>query len=250
MQCGFIKLHRQILDWEWYDDPNTMRLFLHCLLRANHKDNNWRGILIKKGSFLTSQIKLAEETGLTRQQVRTTIKKLISTNEVTMVTNAQHTVITILNWDSYQEQPAKQPTDNQLATNEQPTDNQPVTTNKNDKNVKNEKNVKKKESVDYSRLLMSVNEIEEVKRIKQKNSGNKKVSTITDRMVSGLSKEFELARNKGMTNDDILTEWETRGWKSFKAEWIKESYGQQANNSDFSPAVQKTINNIMNAELD
>ena len=142
MQCGFIKLHRQILDWEWYDDPNTMRLFLHCLLRANHKDNNWRGILIKKGSFLTSQIKLAEETGLTRQQVRTTIKKLISTNEVTMATTAQHTVITILNWDSYQEQPAKQPTDNQRITSEQPTDNQPVTTNKNEKNEKNEKRMR------------------------------------------------------------------------------------------------------------
>ena len=143
MKQGFIKLHRSILEWEWYDDPNTMRLFLHLLLNVNHKDNKWRGITIKKGQKLTSQIKLSEETGLTRQQVRTSLKKLTSTNEVTMLSNAQHTVITVNNWELYQDQPAKQPTGNQPVTNEQPTSNQRVTTNKNDKNVNNDKNEKK-----------------------------------------------------------------------------------------------------------
>ena len=137
MNNGWVKLHRGILEWEWYDDINTSRLFLHLLIIANHKDKNWRGILIKKGQKLTSQIKLADETGLTRQQVRTSLDKLKSTNDITITTSAQSTVVTMVNWDKYQNQPAEQPTDNQRATNEQPTDNQRVTTNKKDKNEKN-----------------------------------------------------------------------------------------------------------------
>ncbi len=137
---GWIKLHRGIIDWEWYDDINTSRLFLHLLLIANHKDKNWRGILIKKGQKLTSQIKLADETGLTRQQVRSSLNKLKSTNDITIETSSQSTVITVINWNKYQTQPAEQPTDNQRVTNEQPTDNQRITTNKKVKNEKNEKN--------------------------------------------------------------------------------------------------------------
>jgi len=125
MNNGWVKLHRGILEWEWYDDINTSRLFLHLLIIANHKDKNWRGILIKKGQKLTSQIKLADETGLTRQQVRTSLEKLKSTNDITITTSSQSTVVSVVNWDKYQDQPTKQPTDNQR-----------VTTNKNEKNEK------------------------------------------------------------------------------------------------------------------
>jgi len=141
MSLGWVKLHRQLLDWEWYEDINTSRLFIHLLLIANHKDKKWRGVLIKKGEKLTSQVKLSEETGLTRQQVRTSLNKLKSTNDITIKTTAQHTVIYINNWDLYQDKPEDQPTSNQRATNEQPTSNQRITTNKNVKNDNNEKEI-------------------------------------------------------------------------------------------------------------
>jgi hypothetical protein len=35
---GWIKIHRSILEWEWYEDTNTFRLFMHLILKANHKD--------------------------------------------------------------------------------------------------------------------------------------------------------------------------------------------------------------------
>ena len=56
---GWIKLHRKFLKWEWYDDINTSRFFLHCLFRANHKDKKWRGTMIKRGQFISSLSKLA-----------------------------------------------------------------------------------------------------------------------------------------------------------------------------------------------
>ncbi|WP_326494329.1 hypothetical protein [Sphingobacterium sp. UT-1RO-CII-1] len=86
---------------------------------------------------------------MTVQQIRTSLTKLKSTNEITIKTTNKGTVITIVNYDFYQsgedEQPTKQPTSNQRITNKQPTDNQQVTTNKNVKNIKNDKNERMKE---------------------------------------------------------------------------------------------------------
>ena len=103
MSTGWIKLHRSLLDWEWYDDINTKVLFIHLLLVANHKDNQWRGIDIKRGQRLTSISGLAKETGLSIKNIRTSIKRLKATNEVASHSTAQHTVFTVVNYDFYQE---------------------------------------------------------------------------------------------------------------------------------------------------
>jgi len=130
-QNGWIKLHRQILEWEWYEDINCFRLFTHLLLKANHKEKRYKGIVVKTGQIVTSRDLLAQETGLSSQQIRTAITKLKSTNEITSVTSSQGTIIEVVNYEKYQ-----------LSTNEiteeQPTSNQRVTTNKNDKNNKKE----------------------------------------------------------------------------------------------------------------
>lgn len=123
-QQGWIKLHRQILEWEWYSDNNCFRLFLHLLLKANHKEKRFKGIELKVGSIVTSRDLLARETGLSSQQVRTALNKLISTNEITSVTSSQGTILQIVSYEKYQIATSE-------TTNEQPTSNQQSTTNKN-----------------------------------------------------------------------------------------------------------------------
>lgn len=135
---GFIKLHRQITEWEWYSDINVTRVFIHCLLKVNHTDNKWQGKIIKKGSFITSYEKLSIETGLSVQRVRTALNKLKLTNELTCKSTSQYSIITINNWDKFQLDNTQ---DNNQITNEQQTINKQLTTNKNDKNEKNEKNI-------------------------------------------------------------------------------------------------------------
>lgn len=138
---GFIKLHRKIIDWEWYDDINTKTLFIHILLMANYEDRKWHGETVKRGSFLTSYQTLATQTGLTMQQVRTSIKKLLSTNDITKVTSNKNTVIIVPNYNLYQAvQQTEEQTNNIEETNEQQTSNIQVTTTKNIKNKKNIKN--------------------------------------------------------------------------------------------------------------
>ena len=132
MSQGWIKLHRSILDWEWYDDVNVMRLFLHCLFKANHKDKKYRGAVVKRGTFLAGRELLAQETGLSVQQIRTSLSKLKSTNELTIKSSRQGSVVEVVNYDKYQ-------TATNTVTNDQPASNQQVTSNKNDKNEKNKK---------------------------------------------------------------------------------------------------------------
>ena len=133
MSTGWIKLHRQLLNWEWYNDVNTTRVFLHLLIVANHKDNKWRGIDIKRGQRLTSISALASETNLSIKNIRTSIKRLKSTNEVASHSTAQHTVFTMVNYDLYQEVASE-------VANKGQAKGKQGATNKNDKTEKNDKN--------------------------------------------------------------------------------------------------------------
>ena len=139
MHRGYIKEYRKIVDWEWYTDVNTCHLFRHCLYKANIEDKKWRGQFVARGSFITSLEHLSHETGLSIQQVRTALNKLKSTNDITIKATSQNTVITVNNYDLYQDINMR---DNKQITNEQQTNNKQITTTKECKEYKNEKNEK------------------------------------------------------------------------------------------------------------
>jgi len=128
---GWIKLHRKFLHWEWYDCPKVLKLFIHCLLKANHTKKEWRGNTIPRGTFVTSLPSLSNETGLSIQNIRTALDKLESTNEVNRRSTSVNTWLTVVNYDSYQSA-------NKEVTDDQQTTNMQLTTTKNEKNVKNE----------------------------------------------------------------------------------------------------------------
>jgi hypothetical protein len=131
---GWIKLHRKIVDWEWYDDIPTFKLFIHLLLKANHEDNKWRGQTIEKGSFVTSLASLSTETGLSIKQIRTALKHLENTGEIDKQTTNQNTLIIVLNYGIYQE---VQDQNGKQGANKGQSDGKQGATNKNDKNDKN-----------------------------------------------------------------------------------------------------------------
>lgn len=99
---NYIKIDRKILEWEWYHDVNTTRVFLHLLLKANWKDGAFQGIEVTRGSLVSSIRKLAEETGLTEKEVRTALNHLKRTHEVASKSHTKFTVFTIKNYNVYQ----------------------------------------------------------------------------------------------------------------------------------------------------
>ena len=104
MEEGWIKLYRDFLNWEWYDDGNMVRLFIHLLLRVNYEDKKWRGMVIKRGQIVTSLANLSAETGLSIKNVRTCLSKLQTTEEIVKQTASKFTIITICKYDKYQGQ--------------------------------------------------------------------------------------------------------------------------------------------------
>ena len=171
MNQGWIKLHRQITEWEWYTDGNTFRVFLHLIINANHKPKRYKGILIERGQILTGRKSLSVALDLTERQVRTALTKLKNSGEITQKTTSKTTksgsIITNCNYDSYQERNEQSDQQNdQQTTSKRPRSDQEATTNKNDKNnknVNNEKNHHQAEKNDDDDLI-SLIDIEKLKK--------------------------------------------------------------------------------------
>ena len=151
---GWIKLHRQLQECPmWYSERFSKgQAWVDLLLLANHKDKkilfNGEMIVIKRGQYLTSMVKLAEKWKWSRPTVVKFLNLLEKDKMITRSSDNTKTLITIENYEIYQDysedtlqptlQPLLQPT---LQQGCNPINN-PLYTNKNDKNVNNDKNVK------------------------------------------------------------------------------------------------------------
>lgn len=128
MNKGWICLHRCIQDhWIW-QDANRFKWWVDLLLRANNKDAK---VLIdgslmecKRGQFITSLGKLAEEWMVSRDTVRRFLDALESDTMITRVSTHKMTQITICNYDTYQDVPTTDnTTDRQLTQQQTDTNN-------------------------------------------------------------------------------------------------------------------------------
>ena len=144
MDNGWVKIHRKIQDWEWYEDSKMVHLFLHFLLLANHEPGKWQGQQIETGQFITGLDSLTERTGISTQSIRTCINKLKSTGEITSKSTNKFRIITLLKWKDYQTRPdiSTSKSTGNLTDNQQTTNNQ-STANKKNKNIriKEDKNI-------------------------------------------------------------------------------------------------------------
>ena len=128
---GYLILYRSFLTWEWYSTPVVKDVFLHCLFKANYKDQNWKGQIIKKGQFVTSLDHLSKELGLSVQQIRTSLIKLEKTQNITRTSTSRNTIITVVNWHKFHK---LQQTNNKQITNNQQQLNKGNKENKRDSN--------------------------------------------------------------------------------------------------------------------
>lgn len=95
-KCGYIKLYRGLLDWRWYNSPNSLRLYLHCLLNVYYQETQRLDMKIPAGSFETSYGKLARELKLTEKQIRTALSNLKKTGDVAVRATRKCSIITVI----------------------------------------------------------------------------------------------------------------------------------------------------------
>ena len=126
-EIGYISIHRRILNWEWYSDIPVRLTFLHLLVIANWEEKEWKGIKIKRGQVVIGRKKLSEEIGISEQQLRTSLIKLKSSQQITIKPTNKFSVVTIIKYNDYQDKDKK--TTNKK-NKKQPTNNQQSTTTK------------------------------------------------------------------------------------------------------------------------
>lgn len=201
---GWVKLHRQILEWEWYDDHNTFRLFIHLLLKANHKEKKYRGMILQAGTILTSRDILALEVGLSVRQTRTALDKLKSTNEVAIKTSGQGTIIQIVNYSKYQ-------VETNETTNERPTSDQQTTTNKKEKKEKNNT---------YSFLSSLLEHGFDEKLSREWVEVRKQLKAVNTE--TAFNSFMSQVQKHGGDKNRILRTCVERSWKGFNANWLEQ----------------------------
>ena len=136
---GFVKVNRNILNWRWYGDDNTFRVFFHLLLKANYQDGEFEIHTIKRGQLVTGRKALAKELNISERQVRTALDHLKTTNEIAITPTSKYSIITINSYDKYQSV-------TNTSTNDRPTNDQQPTNNQQQyKKNKKDKNKRKQE---------------------------------------------------------------------------------------------------------
>lgn len=122
---GYVKLYRKFEKWEWYHDQNTKAVFIHLLLNANIKPSRYQGHQLQAGELVTGLYRLAEALGLSVRNVRTALKHLQDTGEISIKATNKFSIVTIEKWADYsgcdsasdkQTTNERQTTDNQLTT--------------------------------------------------------------------------------------------------------------------------------------
>lgn len=229
---GWIKIHRKILEWEWYDDSKVVHLFIHCLLKANHKPKKWRGQHIDSGQFITSYQKLSEQLPLSVMQIRTALNKLKSTGELTIKTSNKYTMISITYWNDYQLTDKQD--DNQITIKYQSNNNQ-ITTNKNDNN-NNNKNIYTK--FDFS----SWPEMPDEQIMKDWVAFRKSIkASVSQTVINRFGKQLTIARDKGLSVNDCLAQCVTKSWRGFEATWMKDENKHSYNGSNNQDACDELM---------
>jgi len=122
----WIKLYRKFAEWEWFNISEMVHLFVYLLISANNVDDEWRGIKVKRGQLITGRKSLKESTGISEQTLRTCLRRLESSKEITIQSTNKYSIITVCKYDEYQ--PKKNTTNQQ--SNQQLTNNQPTTNHK------------------------------------------------------------------------------------------------------------------------
>jgi len=138
MNKGWIKLHRNITDWEWFDDKNCLMLLIYLNVNVNVKNKVWKGVNVKRGSLITGRFSITKDLGISIQQYRTALDKLVKSGEVVKKATNKYTMLSLTKWEKMQHE---QQTDNKQITNEQQTNNKQITTTKECKESKESKEV-------------------------------------------------------------------------------------------------------------
>jgi hypothetical protein len=103
---GFILVHRKLLHSSFYQRSHYVHLWLHLLLKANHKGTKiiWNNteIILQPGQFITGRKKLSSETGINENTIQFILSFFEKNNMIQQRNNRQNRIVSIVSWREFQ----------------------------------------------------------------------------------------------------------------------------------------------------
>ena len=107
MNRGFIKVWRKTVDAGWLQNHKLCAFWLWCLLKATHKEYDLiigcQQVHLMPGDFVFGLNKASEELAMSIRSIRTIINFLKKSQNLTIKTTNKFSIISIVNWDIYQQ---------------------------------------------------------------------------------------------------------------------------------------------------
>ena len=146
---GWLKLYRSILDSAVFQDAEVLKLWIWLLCNVAFEQHDTicygKVIHLKPGQIATGRKKIAQCTDLNENKVYRALTALKSLGNIEIKATNKYSIITVVNWDKYQEENGKRTSGeqqtNSKATTEEHQSNSKTTQHKNGKNGKKEKNI-------------------------------------------------------------------------------------------------------------
>lgn len=201
IEGGYIKLYRKMTKWQWYSDEVMFRVFMHLLLTANYEPAYWRDVKIERGQTVVSLAKLGATLNYSKDTVLKALKRLESSGEIIRRPTARYTIVTISNYNEYQDKP----TDNRPQTDRRVDPLKEVKKNKKNKEEKEEKEAVRSASGSQEQNLIDLYGIEATEKYKKRfrdwaeKRGKQNLDCVTT--IAKWMEQDNVPRKKAEVND-------------------------------------------------
>lgn len=103
---GWISLHRKIVDNPIFDNPNGLKVWIWCLIKANRFENNVllgrKLIHLKFGQFIFGSNTACEQLKMSKSTIHFWLNYLKVERQIERQTTNRYSIITVLNYIKYQ----------------------------------------------------------------------------------------------------------------------------------------------------
>lgn len=238
---GWIKVHRKLIDSQIFANPELLKLWLLCLLKANHT-KNWvqfknlvTPIEILPGQFITGRQSICHEFYRNQssniKSCRTVwryLKTLEKLNMMSIKSTTKYSLFTINKWSQYQSNPNNCPTGVKQDSNKVPANDLQLSTNKNDNNEENDKKRLNLNGVNIPEKLVSDEFIQLYYKYMQDVEVKYKQKVTSNQTGVHFSQLIKL-KNTGNKPEEVIAQTIAGGYKIF---FPVKDYSNSFNTSD------------------
>lgn len=131
---GWVKLFRSLKNKAWYRKSEYVHIWIHLILRANHKPCEWvfkgQSFHVNRGQFITSRKSISDETGVSESTVERILRYFENEQQIEQQNLFTSRLISIVSYENYQtsEQLFEQQVNSKRTASEQQVDTNKNTT--------------------------------------------------------------------------------------------------------------------------